>query len=181
MAHRIPQTALRGRSQSANDKLATGLGLFSIALGAAELFAPRALCRALGFEGHERLVQAYGVREVATGVAILASHDPTPWIWGRVAGDGLDLATLVTGFRDDNPQKGNVGVAVAAVLGVTVLDVVCAQGLSSEKGGPKTAIADYGDRVGFPQGESRALGDAHGTVTIPSDMRQPEALRPFGA
>jgi hypothetical protein len=181
MAHRIPQTALRGRSQSANDKLATGLGIFSIALGAVELFAPRALCRALGFEGHEKLVQAYGAREVATGVAILASHDPTPWIWGRVAGDGLDLATLVTGLRGDNPQKSNVGLAIAAVTGVTALDVMCAQGLSNEQGGRATAVADYSDRVGFPQGRQQARGAARGTANIPADMRQPDALQPHGS
>ena len=37
MAKLLPQTALKGRSQSGNDKLASGLGWFSIALGAAAL------------------------------------------------------------------------------------------------------------------------------------------------
>ena len=30
----------------------------------------------------------------ATGVGILASRSPAPWLWARVAGDGLDMATL---------------------------------------------------------------------------------------
>lgn len=181
MPHTRPQTALRGRSQSAYDKLASGLGWFSIALGAVELFAPRALCRSLGMDGHERLVQAYGVREIATGIAILGSHDPAPWVWGRVAGDTLDLATLATGLHGDNPEKGNVGIAIAAVVGVSALDVVCAQGLSSEKGDRHTAIADYSSRTGFPRGAASSRGAALGKVHLPDDMLQPDALKPYAA
>ena len=87
------------QSRTPAETLATGLGWFSIALGLAEIVAPRALCRAIGLEGREGLVRAYGVREVMTGMAILTSHDPTPWIWGRVGGDALDIATLATGFE----------------------------------------------------------------------------------
>src|SRR3954451_8732638 len=98
----VPKTALRGRSKSSHDKLARNLGYLSIALGVAELLAPRALCRAIGLNGLEPVVRAYGARELATGVAILASHDPAPWIWARVAGDLGDIATVATGFRQDN-------------------------------------------------------------------------------
>ena len=87
----------RGHRDSATDTLARGLGLFSIALGLAEFVAPRAIADALGMPGSKSLIRAYGAREIATGVAILASDDPTPWIWGRVAGDVLDIATLATG------------------------------------------------------------------------------------
>ena len=80
----------RQRSDSTH-ALAQGLGLFSLALGAAELFGARPLSRWLGLEGHETLIQAYGVREIATGIGILTQADPTPWMWGRVGGDALDL------------------------------------------------------------------------------------------
>src|SRR4051812_11982485 len=105
MPSSVPQTALHGQSRSSNDRLARGLGYFSIAIGLTELFAPRALCRAIGLDGHERLVRAYGVREVATGVAILMSHDATPWIWGRVAGDAADIATVLAASRRDERQR----------------------------------------------------------------------------
>ena len=87
------------------DSLARGLGWFSIGLGLAEVLAPRALTRGLGMEGTEQTVQAYGVREIATGIGILSSNQPAPWIWGRVGGDALDLATLATGLQRDNPKK----------------------------------------------------------------------------
>ena len=74
--------------------LARGLGWFSIALGTLELVAPRSLDRSLGAPGHRRLTRAYGLRELAAGVGILTSDDPTPWVWSRVAGDALDLATM---------------------------------------------------------------------------------------
>src|SRR3954452_22927910 len=67
--------------------MARGLGWFSIGLGLAEVLAPRALTRGLGMEGNEQLVQAYGLREIATGIGILSSDQPAPWIWGRVGGD----------------------------------------------------------------------------------------------
>jgi hypothetical protein len=129
-------------------------------------------------EGHETLIRAYGVREVATGVAILTSPDPEPFVWGRVGGDALDLATLATGLEGDNRQKGNVGVAIGLVAGVTVLDVVCAQGLSSEKGDRFTAIADYSDRSGFPRPAASMRGDAD-DFEVPPDFRIPAPMRPY--
>jgi hypothetical protein len=75
------------------------LGWFAIGLGLAEILAPRALTRGLGMEGHEQIVRAYGVREIATGIGILSSTHPVPWIWGRVGGDALDIATLATGLQ----------------------------------------------------------------------------------
>src|SRR5215211_5821692 len=134
----------RGQADSTTDALARGLGL-------AEVIAPRALARALGMEGTETVIRAYGMREIATGVGILASDDPTPWIWGRVAGDALDLATLATGLEGDNPERGNVLAATATVIGATVIDVVCAQGLTSEKSLNYEDRPDYGDRSGFPR------------------------------
>src|SRR3954468_24635604 len=86
------------------ESLARGLGIFSLVLGAAEVLAPRTLARTLGMTGSESLILGYGMREIATGIGILSSSDPTNWIRGRVAGDALDLLTLAAGLRADNPQ-----------------------------------------------------------------------------
>lgn len=166
----------RSDSRTPNERLATGLGWFSVGLGLVELLAARSLTRTLGMEGHEGLVRAYGARELATGVAILASHDPTPWIWGRVGGDALDLATLATGLKDENGEKPAVGLAMAAVLGVTALDILCAQGLTSQKSLAGRDVPDYGDRTGFPMGVERSRGAARDFVP-PADFRTPDALR----
>jgi hypothetical protein len=175
MRSAIPTTALTGRSQSSHDRIAKNLGYFSIALGAAELVAPRAVCRAAGLNGMESLMRSYGAREIATGVAILTSHSPAPWIWGRVAGDMADIATVTSGIRQDGENRSNAILTLAALAAVTAVDVMCASGLESEKGNRKTAVADYSDRSGFPQGVQSARG-AGRHVTIRQDMKTPEML-----
>ena len=176
MPNLVPRTAIRGHSQSSQDKMAKGLGYFSIALGVAEILAPRAVCRAAGIRGLESVVRAYGAREIAAGVAILASHNPEPWIWGRVAGDMLDIATVATGLRQDNSKRDKSVLALTTLAAVTIVDVICAKGLNSEKGNSHSAIADYSDRSGFPQGLRAARGAAR-DFRVPDDMRI-ELLRP---
>jgi hypothetical protein len=145
--------------------MAKGLGYFSLALGLAEMAAPRLICRAAGLDGHEGLVRAYGGREIAAGLAILGSHDATPWVWGRVAGDAADLATVAAAAKDLKSAKTLVSLAVLAAA--TGLDVFCATRLAGEKGRPATARADYRDRSGFPRGVEAVRGAAR-------DKRSPE-------
>lgn len=79
-----------------NSSDALEIGWFSLGLGTAEIVAPRLLIRTLGMEGHERLVQSYGLREIASGAGILATHGPNraPRMWGRMGGGLLDIATV---------------------------------------------------------------------------------------
>lgn len=158
-------------------KLAQQLGWFSIALGVAELMAAKQLTRALGMRGQERLVRAYGARELVKGVGILTSSNPTPWLWGRVAGDALDLGTLAVAFPN-NPKRTNVAIAFANVAAVTALDVMCAQQLSAISQRQEMPVRDYSDRSGFPMGLEASRG-AGKDALIPADMRTPDALRPL--
>jgi len=107
--------------------LARALGWFSIALGVSEIVAPGRLSRALGLR-RSRLVRAFGFRELATGIAILASRGYAPWVWGRVAGDLVDLGLLGTALRreDGASERRFAKVALAAVAGVTALDLLSA-------------------------------------------------------
>src|ERR1700712_817450 len=82
-------------TQSAT-KLARALGWFSIGLGIAELIAPRAICRACGMADQPMLVRAYGVRELVCGIGLLVAKNPRPFVWARVAGDALDISTVVS-------------------------------------------------------------------------------------
>jgi len=160
--------------------LAQGLGWFSIGLGLAEVVAPGRLAQFLGMEERTELIRLYGLREIATGVGILSQDDPTPWLWGRVGGDVLDLGTLAAGLRDHNPQRQNVGIAIAAVAGVMALDVLCAQALGAsakERRRRPRRIKDYGARRGMV-GPPAAMRGAARDFPIPRDMRIPEALRP---
>lgn len=165
---------------AATDALARGLGWFSIGLGATELFAPRAVTRSLGMEGHESLVRAYGVREIMSGLGILSARNPGPWVWSRVAGDALDMATLASGLKGENPRKANVGVALAAVAGITALDMACAQALTEEqkRALPRFPVKNYSDRSGFAQSPDEMWGAARDFET-PNEYRAPELMRPY--
>ena len=158
-------------------KLSHGLAYFSIALGALELFAaPRLTCM-LGMRGKEDLVRAYGVREIVKGVGILSSSNPTPWLWGRVAGDALDLATLAAAYPN-NPKRTNVAIAMANVATVAMLDVMAAQQLGAIYTRQRMPVRDYSDRSGLPLGVEASRGAA-ADAPIPADMRTPELLRPL--
>jgi hypothetical protein len=163
--------------------LAKGLGWFSIAVGGAEVLAPRALTRWLGMPGSETMLQAYGIREIGTGLGLLASNNPTGWIWGRLGGDALDIATLASGMANNNPKRGNVWVALAAVLGVTLVDAACAYALSQRRRASHIAdpamIEAYSRRSGFRAASPEAMRGAAHDFVIPEDMRTPKALRPW--
>jgi hypothetical protein len=179
MHHDSHRRTRNGHPDQRGERLATGLGWFSIALGTFELVAPHTLTRSLGMRGQETLVRAYGLREITKGVGILMSRDPAPWLWARVAGDALDLSTLAHAYSDDNPQRDNVALAVLNVAGVTALDVYCAQQLSRERNGRHhVPMRDYSRRSGFPRPPHEMRGAAS-DAPIPPDMQTPAALRPF--
>lgn len=163
--------------QTTAGQLAQQLGWFSIALGAVELTATGSLARALDMRGQERLIQAYGAREIAKGVGILTSKDPTPWLWGRVAGDVLDLGTLAYAYRNGRKQR-NVAIAIVNVAAVMALDVMCAQQLAATRKRQSLPARDYSDRSGLPQGIDASRGLA-ADADIPEDFRTPVALRPY--
>jgi uncharacterized membrane protein len=122
------------RQDSSAERLAMGLGWFSIALGVAEVAAPRQVARLIGAPATDRttsMLRAYGTREIANGVAILAQPDQARWLWSRVGGDALDLASLGRILGSDYADRGRTLFATASVLGVTALDVLCAMQLGA--------------------------------------------------
>ena len=113
--------------------LARALGFFSIGLGLAQILSPRGVARTIGLEDEEsyrRAMQAFGLREIATGVGLLTRPQPARFAWGRVAGDAMDLAVLGKAYASDRNDRNRVAAATAAVLGVTILDVIAGQRLS---------------------------------------------------
>ncbi|MBP0491860.1 hypothetical protein [Roseomonas indoligenes] len=123
--------------------LARFLGWFSIGLGAMEILGGRTLARRLGMTGRTGLFRAYGVREVANGVAILANPTSAPLLWARVGGDALDIATLAGTPSYGPAERRNAKIALAAVLGVTFLDILCAVRLKEEGEQPPRGLPRY--------------------------------------
>jgi len=150
------------------DRLGRALGWFSLGLGLTEWLAPKAVTRWLGVEGNEGLVRAYGVREIASGVLCLSVNNDYG-AYSRVAGDAIDLASLAAAYRDDNPKKANVGIAMAAVAGIAIIDALAGRSIRSLHNRKGEPIRDYSDRSGFPKGISYSRGKASGRV--PQDYR----------
>lgn len=116
--------------------LTQGLGWFSVALGAAELLFPRGVARVSGIaRPHSALTRLFGARELASGIGILTSRGQAqePWIKARVAGDGLDLATLGLALLSPRNQRSLTLMSVVAVAGVTALDVLASQELRRQR------------------------------------------------
>jgi len=169
-------TSSASASTGALRSAAHGLGIFSIALGLTELLAPRALARMTGMQGRETLLRAYGLREIVTGVGLLASPDPRPWIWGRVAGDALDLSTLALGASERPGMAPHRDAALWMTTAVGVVDIACA--LLPDRNRKAGASVDYSDRIGMPRSPEQMRGAAR-DFEVPRDMRPPEALRAY--
>jgi hypothetical protein len=163
-------------SLGTSDQLAKALGWFSLGLGIAELIAPRRFTRALGMEGSEGLVRGYGVREIAAGMMTL-SPDKTLGLWSRVAGDGLDIVTLLASLRHDNPKRANVACALSMVLGVTLLDFIGARATAARHTRTKGRRRLYTDRSGFPKGLESTRRIRRSPPIAPTASMPPAALR----
>jgi uncharacterized membrane protein len=124
--------------------LATGLGWFSLALGAAELVAPDQIGRMIGLapgDTSRAIIRAMGVREIGAGLGVLANPGSKEWLGLRIDGDLLDLALLAAALlKAEHPER--TLVAAAAVMGVSALDVIGAEELNRARKAPSAEVAE---------------------------------------
>jgi hypothetical protein len=134
--------------QGRSEAVACALGFFSIGLGIAELLAPRLIANLAAARVSPAVIRLYGMREVATGVGLLMAWKRGPWLWGRVAGDALDIASV------QRPA------AMVALAGVTALDIAAATAVTRAENRPPRRPVDYSDRSGFPRPVEQMRGAA---------------------
>jgi len=141
------QEMIQGFVPGREGQLARALGWFSIGLGLAEVAAPRGLARTIGMdEERTGLLRTFGMREIASGVGILAGRERAG-MWARVWGDAMDLAVLGAALRgDDGERRGRLAAATAAVAGVTLLDVLCSREVSRRDGEDVAVQGAYVER-----------------------------------
>ncbi|HEV2070219.1 MAG TPA: SRPBCC family protein, partial [Acidimicrobiales bacterium] len=117
-----------------------GLGWFSVGLGVPQVLAPGRMNRLIGVDDSRQnraVMRAMGVRELASAPGILDRPRPAGFLFARVAGDALDLAVLGVALRARGSVPARVAAAMAAVAGVTVLDVI-ASAKTSRSADPTT-------------------------------------------
>jgi len=123
-------------SASAAKQAGLGLGLFSLALGAAELIAPERIARALGLDEDgpaKATIRWFGVREVMAGVMLVRGPAVSFNAWNRVIGDTMDTAALLLALKSSNKRPAVFG-ALAIVGACTALDRWTAGQLDQETG-----------------------------------------------
>jgi len=129
-----------------DQRLARNLGWFSIGLGATEILAPDLVAKITGAPNTRRsreVIRTYGGREIAQGIAILSSMPrPAGWMWGRVAGDVLDIGSVAVGMLSKGGNFPRGVVAMTSLLGVAAIDYYCADKLSSKT--PATGTTEEG-------------------------------------
>lgn len=126
----------QGLPSTSAKRLAKGLGWYSVGLGLTELLAPRVIATISGVSNeHTGLIRLYGLRELASGIAIFTQKTPTAGVWSRVAGDAIDLASLGMAFASPSAKRGRVAFATANVLAVTALDLIAAKQLTNGQQG----------------------------------------------
>ena len=122
------------------DRFARTLGWVSLALGTAQLTAPRTISRLSGIDDSPaaaRITKAVGGREMLHAALMLGGREPARWAWTRVAGDAMDLTLLGKAMaRREGARRRRVAATMAAVTGITALDLLCAVRGNGSGGGP---------------------------------------------
>lgn len=121
---------LFGPANERDERIAEGLGWFSLGLGVAQLLAPEALNRLAGIrddDGARRAQRLVGVREVGAFAAIMVDRPrPALPLWSRVGGDLIDLALLGHAWQDKRESAPRLALTIASIAGVTGLDIYAA-------------------------------------------------------
>jgi hypothetical protein len=107
-------------------RLQQGLGWLSVGLGLTELTFAEGICRLLGARRRAGLVRLLGARELLTGLGLLSQKNGRPWVWGRVAGDAIDLALLGATLGRTRGSSAWRFATLTSVLGITLIDVYAA-------------------------------------------------------
>ena len=114
------------------------LGWFSLAVGLAQLLAPRQVARLIGADEEDDatclVLRAVGGRELICGLGLLSQSHSASWAWARVAGDLMDLSLLGKAWQSSGAHRDRLLLAGGAVLGATYADTRSAIRLQRQQG-----------------------------------------------
>ena len=113
----------------ADDRLMRGLGWLSLTLSLPPLLVPGEFSKAIGVGDaprHRAAAGVVGVQELAAAVGLLGQESPA-WLWYRTGGDFIHIGMLGRALKNnDGRGRGRTAAALAAVLGITGVDVYAA-------------------------------------------------------
>jgi uncharacterized membrane protein len=175
---RVPVPSI-GRSSS-RPAGARALGVLSAALGLPLLVRPRELLRAIGVPDGRLQTQLAGVvgsRELVAAAGLLSRPGPV-WLWGRVAGDAMDLSLLGwASIRSTGERQRRTVLATVAVAGITVIDLLAAIA-SSRKGKAAAMELTASTTIGMPVEQVYEFWSD--LAKLPTFMAHVDEVRPTG-
>jgi uncharacterized membrane protein len=119
-----------------HDRVMRLLGWASAGLGVPNVVMPGGFGRAIGVGDGPRqrmTVAVVGLRELAAAAGLLWQGSPA-WLWGRVAGDAMDLALLGRALKNhDGKGLARTIAATVGVVGITGVDLYAAITRSQRK------------------------------------------------
>ena len=111
------------------DTLIKVLAAASFGLGLTEIAAPARMAAWAGLADKPsivRMIRIFGVRECVSGAGLIAG--PPSLVWTRVAGDALDLGSLLVALKGlTGRRRRRCATAAAAIAGITAVDVYAAR------------------------------------------------------
>lgn len=102
-----------------------GLGWLSVAVGAAEVVAPRIVARLVGVRSPRRvrgLIRAVGLRGLIAGIGLLGRGRTAGWLKARLAGDVIDFGLLRQALRQPRARRARTVGALVATWGLALYD-----------------------------------------------------------
>ncbi len=155
------------------EKLARGLGWFSLGLGLAQVLVPERVQRLAGICGdYTGTMRLMGLRELGHAFLILVAGKPREGVLSRVVGDAIDLGGLGTAMNSRCHDRERLTLATAQVAGVAALDLLAAAQLSRGGSGPQRRR-----RQGQPARMHKSVpGGAFQVTKSVTINRSPEAL-----
>src|SRR5499427_5294677 len=171
-----------GMRRPNEEKIARGLGWFSLGLGLAGIVAPRRLAKLIGIRGdHNVLFRVLGAREITSGIGILSGRRPNSnWMWSRVGGDALALGLLGAAFRQMRPKRNKLAMTTAAVAGVTALDAIFSRRLSRLNGARGSGAVHVAHAVTINRSPEEIYRSWRDFQNLPRFMKHLESVRTTG-
>jgi hypothetical protein len=160
-------------------RLADGLGVASVALGAPMLINPRRFLAAIGVRSEPRPIAAtlaVGVREFVAAGTILGMRHRRIGAWSRVGGDVLDLGLLAMASRTRRRDPARLALATGAVATILATDLLTAVLLSRAEG---THIEEGSTSHGTGAGPDGGGGPARVLTAVTIRRAAEEVRREF--
>lgn len=121
------------------EALVRGIAWLSIAIGAAELLAPRRTRRAVSVGIAGWWMRLRGLRTVIGGVALLVVDDKTRWLHRRSVANALDVVTLLNHHGGRAGARARNATAIAAIGGLTAVEMTAAELVKDSAAVPRAA------------------------------------------